>query len=191
MKLHCPNWLKSRPTKFGRKLAWLSLAGLSISLAGYFILPFAFTLPKAVNSGPGTSIVLLDRNGEQLAHWVRSDYYRHQATSLNDIPSDLVQATLAAEDKRFHQHGGVDFRATARALRDSWDQGRFVSGASTITQQTIKLTSQKSSRTLPTKLRECFTARHLEMRHSKEEILTAYFNHLDYGNLSQGPLQAA
>ena len=122
---------------------------------------------------------------------MRSDYYRHQATSLNDIPSDLVQATLAAEDKRFHQHGGVDFRATARALRDSWDQGRFVSGASTITQQTIKLTSQKSSRTLPTKLRECFTARHLEMRHSKEEILTAYFNHLDYGNLSQGPLQAA
>lgn len=102
-----------------------------------------------------------------------------------------MQATLAAEDKRFHEHGGIDFRATARALRDSWDQGRFVSGASTITQQTVKLSSEKSSRSLPTKLRECLTARHVEMSHSKDEILTAYFNHLDYGNLSQGPLQAA
>lgn len=148
-------------------------------------------MPEAITSGPGSSVVLLDRHGEELGHWVRSDYYRHRATSLEDIPQDLIQATLAAEDKRFHEHGGIDFRATARALRDSWDQGRFVSGASTITQQTVKLSSKKASRTLPTKLRECLTARHVEMKHSKEEILTAYFNHLDYGNLSQGPLQAA
>lgn len=148
-------------------------------------------MPDSITSGPGSSVVLLDRDGDQLGDWVRPDYYRHRATSLEEIPQDLVQATLAAEDKRFREHGGIDFRATARALCDSWEQGRFVSGASTITQQTVKLSSLKSSRTIPTKIRECLTARHVEMRHSKNEILTAYLNHLDYGNLSQGPLQAA
>ncbi len=191
MRVHLPEWLKRRPKKIRRKLAWLTVGGTAAVLGGYFLLPFAFPVPDAVTSGPGSSVVLLDRNGEQLGDWVRSDYYRHRASSLDEIPQDLIQATLAAEDKRFHEHGGIDFRATARALRDSWDQGRFVSGASTITQQTVKLSSQKSSRTLPTKIRECLTARHVEMSHSKDEILTAYFNHLDYGNLSQGPLQAS
>ncbi|MFK7910397.1 MAG: penicillin-binding protein 1C [Akkermansiaceae bacterium] len=179
--------MKPRP----RKLGWLAGGSVAAVLGCYFLLPFAFQVPDAITSGPGSSVILLDRDGEQLGDWVRSDYYRHRATSLEEIPQDLVLATLAAEDKRFHEHGGIDFRATARALRDSWDKGRFVSGASTVTQQTVKLSSQKSSRTLPTKIRECLTARHVEMSHSKNEILTAYFNHLDYGNLSQGPLQAA
>ena len=177
--------------KMKHRLAWLACGSLATGLAGYFLLPFAFPVPDAIHTGPGSSVVLLDRHGEQLGHWVRADYYRHRATSLEDIPEDLIRATLAAEDKRFHDHSGVDFRATARALRDSWDQGRFVSGASTITQQTVKLCSGKSSRTISTKLRECLTARHMEMRYSKDEILTSYFNHLDYGNLNQGPLQAA
>ncbi|MCP5535766.1 MAG: penicillin-binding protein 1C [Akkermansiaceae bacterium] len=167
------------------------LAALGLGAGAYYLLPFAFPVPESISSGPGTSVMLLDRDGAPLGHWVRPDYYRHRATSIKDLPPDLIQATLAAEDKRFYQHGGVDIRATARALRDSWDQGRFVSGASTVTQQTVKLSSKKSSRTLFTKIRECLTARHVEMSHSKDEILTAYFNHLDYGNLSQGPLQAA
>jgi len=165
------------------------VAGLG--LGGYFLLPFAFSIPESIASGPDSSVVLLDRDGEPLDHRVRADYYRHRATSLDDLPEDLIHATLAAEDKRFYEHGGVDFRATARALRDSWEKERFVSGASTVTQQTVKLSSNKASRTLPTKVRECLTARHVEMTYDKEHILTAYFNHLDYGNRSQGPLQAA
>ncbi|MBT8045356.1 MAG: transglycosylase domain-containing protein, partial [Verrucomicrobiae bacterium] len=131
------------------------LAALGIGVGGYYLLPFAFPIPDSISSGPGTSVMLLDREGEPLGHWVRTDYYRHRAISLDDIPDDLIHATVAAEDKRFYQHGGVDFRATARALRDSWNKGRFVSGASTITQQTVKLSSKKASRTLPTKIREC------------------------------------
>ncbi|MEJ6778337.1 MAG: penicillin-binding protein 1C [Akkermansiaceae bacterium] len=191
LKIRFPDWLKRQPKNLKRKAAYSCLAALGVGLAGYYLLPFAFPVPDSITSGPGSSVMLLDRDGEPLGHWVRSDYYRHRATSLDYIPDDLIQATLAAEDKRFYHHGGVDFRATARALRDSWDEGRFVSGASTVTQQTVKLSSQKSSRNLFTKARECMTARHVEMNHSKEDILTAYFNHLDYGNLSQGPLQAA
>ena len=191
MKIVIPSWLKQRPKKLRKKLCYTGLGGVALSLGGYVLLPFAFPIPDTISAGPGASLVLLDRDGEPLDHWVRKDYYRHRATSLEELPEDLVRATLAAEDKRFYDHSGVDFRATARALRDSWEQERFVSGASTITQQTVKLSSQKASRTLPTKIRECLTARHVEMTLGKENILTAYFNHLDYGNRSQGPLQAA
>lgn len=191
MKIKFPSWCKPVKPLMPSKLIKLGITFLALLLIGYFLLPFAFPIPEKIKSGPGTSVVLLDRNGEHLGDWVRPDYYRHRAASLDDIPEDLILATLAAEDKRFHDHGGVDFRATARAIRDSWEKGRFVSGASTITQQTVKLSSEKTSRTLPTKIRECLTARHVEMRYSKDEILTAYFNHLDYGNLSQGPLRAA
>jgi len=172
-------------------LFYTALLTLGILSTGYYLVPFAYPIPEKIAHGPGDSIILLDRNGEPLDHWVRPDYYRHRTVNLDIVPKDLVQATLAAEDKRFYQHGGIDFRATARALRDSWDQDRFVSGASTITQQTVKICSQRSSRTFKTKIHECLTSRHVEMTHSKEEILSAYFNNLDYGNRSQGPLQAA
>ena len=191
MKASIPSWLKQRPKKLRKKLCYTGVSCVGLGLACYYLLPFAFTIPKGITAGPGSSVLLLDRHGEPLDHWVRKDYYRHRASSLDDLPDDLVKATLAAEDKRFYEHGGVDFRATARALRDSWEEKRFISGASTVTQQTVKISSQKSSRTFPTKIRECLTARHVEMRHGKETILTSYFNHLDYGNRSQGPLQAA
>ena len=187
MKITVPSWL--RPSK--KRLSFACVAALGLGFGGYFVLPFAFPIPDGITGGPGSSLVLLDRDGAPLDHWVRADYYRHRATSLDDLPDDLVKATLAAEDKRFYEHGGIDFRATARALRDSWEKKRFVSGASTVTQQTVKLSSQKASRSFGTKLRECLTARHVEMSIGKENILTAYFNHLDYGNRSQGPLQAA
>jgi len=182
-----PSWLN--PSK--KRIGISCLTALGLGLGGYFLLPFAFPIPESITAGPGSSVVLLDRNGEPLDHWVRADYYRHRASSLEDLPDDLIKATLAAEDKRFYEHGGIDFRATARALRDSWEQERFVSGASTVTQQTVKISSKRSSRTFTTKIRECLTARHVEMSIGKENILTAYFNHLDYGNRSQGPLQAA
>lgn len=191
MKLVIPKWIKRRPKKLRKKIAVSGLSILGLGLGGYFLLPFAFPIPEGISSGPGGSVVLLDRDGEVLDHWVRADYYRHRATSASELPEDLIKATLAAEDKRFYEHGGVDFRATARAIRDSWDQKRFVSGASTITQQTVKISSKRSSRTFTTKIRECLTARHVEMSISKDAILTSYYNHLDYGNRSQGPLQAA
>ena len=176
-------WLRS----FCRKCLYLIVP----SLAVYYLLPFAFPIPEKLIEGPASSVLLKDRDGEPLDHLVRSDYYRHHATSLDEIPLDLIHATLAAEDHRFYQHGGIDFRASARALRDRWELGRFTSGASTVTQQAIKLGSEKRSRNFRTKVTECLTARHFEMKYDKEEILTSYFNHLDYGNLIQGPLQAS
>ncbi|MFC5049015.1 biosynthetic peptidoglycan transglycosylase [Rubritalea spongiae] len=103
----------------------------------------------------------------------------------------LVDATLAAEDKRFYHHGGIDICANARAIKDALEAQRFVSGASTITQQTVKLLEGTPPRTLETKICEALAARNLEMRHSKDAILLSYFSLLEYGNRTRGPAHAA
>lgn len=110
---------------------------------------------------------------------------------LDEVPRDLIDCTLAAEDKRFYDHGGIDLLATARATWDFLLQRHVVSGASTITQQLIKISSPPTKRQILTKIREALAARHLEMVWTKQQILTAYLNRLDYGNLRIGSAEAA
>jgi penicillin-binding protein 1C len=111
---------------------------------------------------------------------------------LENIPLALQQATLAAEDRRFRWHGGVDPLAIARALWDNLKAGRVVSGASTIHQQLIKITSSKpASRTLVVKIREAWLARRLAMAWSRDRVLQEYLNRLPYGNLQTGCVAAA
>ncbi len=137
------------------------------------------------------SPVLLDRNGQPLHRLVLPDFTRSSPVALEEIPPDLIACTLAAEDRRFRSHGGVDLLATARAGKDALLHRRAVSGASTITQQLIKLSSPPAERGLRTKIREALLARHLEMKWSKDQILVAYLNRLPYGNHRSGPAEAA
>ncbi|MFC4994441.1 penicillin-binding protein 1C [Rubritalea tangerina] len=162
-----------------------------LSLIAWYLVPLAFPLNHAAMQGPPPSILILDRQGKPLHQLARSDHYQAQTSELEGIPQTLIDATLAAEDKRFYQHSGIDPLANLRAIKDSIEAGRFVSGASTISQQTIKLTSGSPSRTLKNKMVEALSARHLEMTYDKDTILAAYFNHLDYGNHCQGPRQSA
>src|SRR5690606_36181638 len=111
------------------------------------------------------------------------DSSRAAPIPLDRIPADLVACTLAAEDKRFYRHGGVDLLATARAARDFAMKRRVTSGASTISQQLIKISSPRRQRGPQAKIREILGARRLEMTWSKNQILAAYLNRLDYGNL--------
>lgn len=164
---------------------------LAAALFGWFLLPLFFPLPAALTDNPSASPVLLDRHGKPLHHLVLPDFTRSSPVTLDEVPADLVACTLAAEDKRFRSHGGIDLPATARAAKDSLLHRRTVSGASTITQQLVKLSSPPSPRNLRTKLREALLARHLEMKWSKDEILTAYLNRLPYGNHRTGPAEAA
>lgn len=160
-------------------------------LGAWFALPFALPLPPALLEEPPASPVLLDRRGEPLRHLTLPDFTRCRPVALADVPGDLVNATLAAEDRRFFSHPGIDVLATARAAADWVRRGRPRSGASTITQQLVKVASAPARRTLATKVRECLLARRLEMTRSKEWILAAYLNRLDYGRLRRGPAEAA
>lgn len=173
-----------------RRAATAAVVLVAAFTVAWQLVPFAFPLPEKLLAGPAPNPLLLDREGRVLDDVPRLDYFRHKPAALAEIPADLVQATLAAEDKRFYEHGGADYAATLRALYQSVRLKRFVSGASTITQQTVKITSPPAPRTFRTKFREILTARHLEAHWSKDEILAAYLNNLDYGAHRQGCVEA-
>ena len=146
-------------------------------------------LPKALFQPAPESIVLTDRNGVPLRERRVEERFSHEL-NRSDIPEQFVRAILAAEDKRFFRHRGVDWLATGRALVDGIYRGRLVSGASTITQQLIKI-SEHRRRNWPTKIVQTIEALALERRWSKDDIFTAYVNRLDFGNLNIGLVSAA
>lgn len=173
-----------------RKRFIIPAAVVLAGVVGWFGVPWLVALPESLDTPP-SSPVLLDRNGEALHHLTLPDFTRSAPVSLDAVPRELIDCTLAAEDKRFLDHGGIDLLATARAARDWMRRGEAVSGASTITQQLVKIASPPRPRNLKTKLHEALAARRLEMSWSKDEILEAYLNRLHYGNRRVGPSEAA
>jgi penicillin-binding protein 1C len=169
-----------------------SLLIAAASLAAVWVIaPYFAPLPPALMENPGASPVFLDRHGERLETLPLADSTRSTPVTTAELPHDLIACTMAAEDKRFLRHGGVDLLATSRAARDFLRHRRIISGASTITQQLIKISSPPARRVPMTKVREALAARRLERIWTKEQILTAYLNRLDYGNLRTGAAEAS
>lgn len=157
----------------------------------WYIIPMCMPLPIGLVQPPDYGTTLLDKDGQILVSLPGDDYYHSYAAKLHEIPEQMIQATLAAEDKRFFSHSGVDFISLGRAILSNLGSGRIVSGASTITQQLAKISSPPRPRTISAKICEFFYARRIEISFNKEEILEAYFQRLDYGNLRRGPHTAA
>lgn len=147
-------------------------------------------LPAGLTSVSAASVQWVDRAGRPLRVQLTEPGQPAANLPFSALPAVLVQATVAAEDRRFWDHHGVDWLATARAAWDGLRHRRVISGASTITQQLIKL-SHPRPRTPKTKLLEALQALRLETEWSKERILAAYLDRLQYGNLCVGPAQAA
>ncbi len=181
--------LKSKST--WRRRIILAVCAAATVLLGWFALPFAVSLPAGLLENPAASPQLLDRHGEPILHLTLPDSSRATPVALEEISADLIASTLAAEDKRFYRHGGIDALATLRAGRDLLAHRRVISGASTITQQLVKISSPPTKRRPFIKLYEALAARRLEMTWSKNQILSAYLNRLDYGNLRIGIAEAA
>jgi penicillin-binding protein 1C len=146
-------------------------------------------LPAALLQPAVQSREFTDRHGVTLRE-VRVDERFAREVTIADLPPHVVHAMLAAEDNRFFQHRGVDFLAIARAAWANVRHQRVMSGASTITQQLVKI-SDPRPRTIRTKILEAVRAIRLEQIWSKEQILAAYFNRLDFGNLNIGIASAA
>jgi penicillin-binding protein 1C len=165
------------------------LAALVLLLiAGHFALRLV-PIPPALLRPPIQSVALLDRNGIPLRESRVAERFSHELT-LEEVPPHVIAAILAAEDKRFYSHHGLDWLATGRAVVAGLTHGRIVSGASTITQQLVKISARRP-RTWRAKLIESATALRLEQSWSKDKILAAYLNRLDFGNLNIGLAAAA
>ncbi|MBI3565650.1 MAG: penicillin-binding protein 1C, partial [Elusimicrobia bacterium] len=133
---------------------------------------------------PPPAVSVLDRRGRVLRTALPEDLYS-VPVSLDAVSPWAVVATLAAEDRRFYEHPGVDLRALARAAWQDAKAGRAVSGGSTITQQLARAL-QPRPRTLWGKAVEAWRALALERRASKREILEAYLNRAPYGRGARG-----
>jgi penicillin-binding protein 1C len=177
-----------------RRLARIFLAALVLFVTAgtvLYIVPLFFPLPADIAAEAPSGLLYVDREGRPLRRALDGEWRAEEPARYEDFPEVLLQATLAAEDARFFSHRGIDYLGTARAARDGVTRRRAVSGASTISQQTIKLYSPPRARTLRTKAIEIFSARKLEIFTDKETILTAYLNRLPYGNQYTGARAAA
>ena len=109
---------------------------------------------------------------------------------FSEIPDDMKNAVIAIEDKRFWDHNGVDWVRTGGAVL-SLVTGRDSYGGSTITQQLIKNLTDDNEVSLTRKLREIFRALNFEQKYSKDEIIEAYLNVVNFGNGCRGVQSAA
>jgi penicillin-binding protein 1C len=141
------------------------------------------------------STQIVDRNGELLYESRNVDGGRTSWMAADQLPPALVDATIAAEDRRFFKHPGVDPVAIVRATARNVRARRWLEGGSTITQQVAKLLlardSGRRSRGLASKVREAVLALRLEHRLSKREILALYLNLAPYGNQLTGADRAS
>src|SRR5215510_14994960 len=133
---------------------------------------------------PGASVVL-DRKGERFAE-VFEENQRRVWVVLADIPEHVRKAFLAAEDKRFYQHKGIDERGLIRAFIGNLAASGRPQGGSTITQQIVKNLLVGEDLTYERKIREMIVASRVEHALSKDEILELYLNSVYLGRGSWG-----
>jgi penicillin-binding protein 1A len=103
----------------------------------------------------------------------------------------MPRATVAIEDRRFYQHGGVDYEGIARAAWKDVSAGKVVEGGSTITQQLVRQLYIGNERTFQRKMKEACLAIKLSRKWSKQRILDEYLNTVYYGNHAYGVEAAA
>ncbi len=106
--------------------------------------------------------------------------------SYSEIPQTLIDVTVAAEDKRFREHHGVDWLRTIRSTLGYFGGSSRIQGGSTITQQVIKNLTGNDEVTPERKVQEIFTALKLEKNYSKEQILETYLNVAFFSNQCYG-----
>lgn len=139
---------------------------------------------------PEASIEVRDRHGIVLRNILTDEKVLCRPIGLEDVSPWMILATLAAEDKRFFQHPGIDLKAIGRALWQDAKAGRPVSGGSTISQQLARAL-QPTPRTMLGKIGQTINALILERRFGKMEILDSYLNTIPFGNNAQGIEAAA
>lgn len=174
----------TRPSRHrSQRLLWLMgvCAALVLGLALWVA---AVPFPLGVLEHPThTSTLIVDRNGRLLREVLSVDETRGRWVTLDEVADMLELATIHAEDRRFADHAGIDFLAIARSLWIDLSTGEARTGASTISQQLVKLTVQRGEpRTLSTKLMEIIWAWRLELAVDKTRILEEYLNRIPYGN---------
>ena len=165
-----------------RKLIKWTVSGIAIGCVIFY-----FLLPKQLFETP-YSTILEDKNGILLGAKIAADgQWRFPPEGGGDtLSSRYISALIAYEDRNFYHHLGVNLRSLARAARQNIRYRKAVSGASTITMQTISLYRGRKAKNVLEKIWEIVLAIRLECSASKEEILKMYAAHAPFGGNTVG-----
>ncbi len=168
----------------------LTLAAAAFGLLGGLMLALARNTPSERDLPIILSSPQIDVDARYLASGAQSEFARHATCrcgfwlTADQIPQPLKQALLAQEDTRFYVHRGVDWIGLGRAMVSILSGGP-IQGGSTLTQQLVKNLITGNERSglsgVARKFREALIARRVERAMTKEEILTAYLNQMDFG----------
>jgi penicillin-binding protein 1C len=180
-------WFNRFPRWLWTKRVWLA-AGIAVvfAIATSYVVWAVQDLPDPNQDVLAAGdVVVLDRHGQLIEDWNPAGHY-HINLRLDQMGPYAPAATLAAEDRNFYHHGGIDPGSTLRAFWVDVTSGGLNEGGSTITQQLVKIQLLTPQKSLERKVHEMVLAVALEQRFSKDQILTMYMNRVYYGHGAYG-----
>ncbi len=150
----------------------------AIGVAFYFINNHQIDFSALSRYKPGKPSIVLDDEGHE---WARFQIDRRDPITYDNMPPHLINAFIAAEDWQFFSHSGLSWRGIIRSTLVNLYNGRKMQGASTITQQLVRLLFFDSKKTFSRKLKEQLYALLIERQCTKEQIMEMYLNHVYLG----------
>ncbi len=184
---------KKKGFKF-KKRHWgliLFLIFIGAGLSFYYLIIEKLPNVNLIYNPPKLSTIITDKNGLILYKFYQNE--NRTWVPLDKIPRDLIEATIAIEDKNFYKHGGLSIKGMANALlynfkKNGEDKPR---GGSTISQQLVKNVFLSNEKTLTRKIREAVLTLMIEQKLTKDEILERYLNQVSYGGEAYGAQEAS
>jgi penicillin-binding protein 1A len=169
------------------QLAFLLIGGLGLGMVGAAVYRVWKVLPQNYNLksySPIEATKIISSDGVVLGSVYQEE--NRTVVQFNEIPKELVDATIAVEDSRFYNHVGVDLRGIGRAIYQNIRGHKLTQGGSTITQQLARNIYLSQQKTMSRKLQEAVLAVKIERTYSKNQILELYLNQVYYGSGAYG-----
>ncbi len=176
-------WQRSVRCAKGLLLAWVMV------LLTFVTMDWLMPLPIEAFEQRHFAQVVVDRTGQPLRSFADAEGVWRYPVTLDQVSPRYLEALINYEDQYYYQHFGINPLAVMRAIGQRITEGRFVSGASTLTMQVARIL-KPHDKTVGGKLGQMFRALQLEWHFSKEEILTFYLNYAPFGGPIEG-VQAA
>ena len=184
----------SRPSGWMLRLFVLMIVAvptLVVTSPGYVAFADRLPDPNQVSSAQPEDTMIYAADGTTLLADLHPPGYQHYYEPLSDIGRLLPDAVISIEDRNFYKEPGVDPQGVVRATVIDWRAHSSVEGASTLTQQLVKLRLVGNSPTIDRKIREALLAFEIERRYTKPQILEMYLNSVFFGDTAWGTKAAA
>ena len=164
-----------------KNFKWLLIGILLVVLIMGFYIYLSLPDVRELQTKTPASTALIEYRTRQAQQSNENIDIRQNWVDFDAIPKLLKNAIRISEDAAFYQHGGVDFTELKEAIKKNWKKGKYVRGASTITQQLAKNLYLSIDKSILRKIREYFIAKRLEAHLGKDRIFFLYLNIIELG----------